>query len=211
MKLVLVLGCRSSTSTSTSLTVVIDDPVATKGVMHWQGRSWPVVIGQGAAWPDDKREGDGKTPLGKFALRGVYGYAPAPPRGTKLPYTQVDDKTFCVDDPASRQYTEIVHGSGDWKSAEPMLRRDAQYQWVIDVAHNPERVPGRGSCIFLHVWPAPDAPTIGCTAMAEPELARLIGELEPGTAFVVLPRADYKAREREWGLPALEASDTLPP
>ena len=65
-------------------------------------------------------------------------------------------------------------------SAEEMKRPDALYTWVVDVAHNPTRLPNGGSCIFLHVWSGADSTTVGCTAMAEPKLAQLIADRASG-------------------------------
>jgi len=181
---------------------------------------WPGVIGHsGAAWGRGlhgdgapgregpvKREGDGKSPAGAFAVRASYGYAATPPAGTALPYQPVDASWQCVDDGASATYTRIVDRrttTVDWKSAEDMRRTDELYRWVIDLAHNPTATPGAGSCIFLHVWRGPASATVGCTAMAEPELARLLAALSPAAepVFVLLPRADYDALAPAWNLP----------
>lgn len=185
------------------------------------GPAWPAVIGRGgAAWgiglhgdgaPANrtgpvKREGDGKSPAGVFALAGTYGYAARPPDGAGLPYTPVDATWKCVDDPASRHYNQIVNArttAPDWASAEDMRRPDALYAWVVEVAHNATRAPGHGSCIFLHVWGGPDDTTSGCTAMDEPRLAALLAQLSPAAspAFVLLPRAEYDALAPAWNLP----------
>ncbi|MDQ3367919.1 MAG: hypothetical protein M3680_21045 [Myxococcota bacterium] len=180
---------------------------------------WPGVIGKaGAAWGSGvhgtgapagregpvKREGDGKTPAGVFAVRKAYGYGETPPAGGELPYERVDASWKCVDDPASDRYTSIVNASEvdvDWKTAEDMRRADDLYEWVIDLAHNPEATPGGGSCIFLHVWSGPRSTTVGCTAMAEDKLHRLLGQLDRGAHYVLLPRADYDALAPAWGLP----------
>jgi L,D-peptidoglycan transpeptidase YkuD (ErfK/YbiS/YcfS/YnhG family) len=183
------------------------------------GASWQGVIGKtGAAWgsglhgpgaPGEragpvKREGDGKSPAGAFAIRGVYGYATRPPPHTTLPYTQTTADWQCVDDPASSHYTQIVDRSqlaADWQSTEPMRRHDALYTWVVDIAHNRAATPGGGSCIFFHVWRGPSSGTVGCTAMAEPKLAKLIGALDASAVYVLLPRAAYDAFAGPWGLP----------
>jgi len=187
------------------------------------GESWLAVIGAtGSAWGigqhgdappfghtgPRKHEGDKKSPAGAFAMRDAYGYATVPPEGTRLPYTPSDDNTKCVDDPASLHYASIVNKASlqvDWHSAEDMHRKDALYTWVLDVAHNPSRVPGEGSCIFLHVWKDADSPTVGCTAMAEPRLRKLLAQLDPSQnpTFVLLPRAEYTSLAAAWGLPAL--------
>jgi len=192
---------------------------------RWQpvGTAWTGVIGAaGAAWgrgvhgdgvPDNiagpiKREGDRKSPAGVFELAAAYGYAAAPPRGTSLPYTAVDASWQCVDDPTSSAYARVIDRrtvTPDWRSAEDMRRDDALYTWVIDVAHNPTRAAGAGSCIFLHVWSGPDSTTVGCTAMPEPDLARVLAWLRPDAhpLFVLLPRAAYVQLAPAWGLPAL--------
>lgn len=185
------------------------------------GPSWPAVVGvSGLAWgrgvhgdgpPDGaagpvKREGDGRGPAGMFALGGAYGYAAAPPAGTRLPYRAVTKTWRCVDDAASTRYGQVFDAKDvavDWRSAEDLRRPDALYTWVIDVRHNPTATPGAGSCIFLHVWRGPDDATAGCTAMAAPRLAALLADLDPATAplLVQLPAPVYAAVAGAWGLP----------
>jgi L,D-peptidoglycan transpeptidase YkuD (ErfK/YbiS/YcfS/YnhG family) len=57
---------------------------------------------------------------------------------------------------------------------------DDLYRWGVEVAYNPEREPGAGSCIFLHVWRGPGSPTAGCTAMPEDDLLTVLRWLRPG-------------------------------
>jgi L,D-peptidoglycan transpeptidase YkuD (ErfK/YbiS/YcfS/YnhG family) len=187
----------------------------------WQlvGDPWPGVVGHaGTGWgvglhgagnPEGqdgpvKREGDGKSPAGVFALRGSYGYAKSAPAGTALPYTQVSEPWKCVDDPKSQHYDRILDRRTvkvDWKSAEDMRRADELYTWTIDVAHNPEHVPGGGSCIFLHVWRGEKSSTVGCTAMDETKLAALLADLDREAIYVLLPQAQYATLAAPWGLP----------
>jgi L,D-peptidoglycan transpeptidase YkuD (ErfK/YbiS/YcfS/YnhG family) len=163
------------------------------------------VVGvHGVARIEDKREGDGKSPAGRFPLAIAYGYAAAPPPGTRLPYTTTDASWQCVDDADSRYYARVLDRrtvAPDWRSAEDMHRGDELYRWVIDTGYNPEHKRGRGSCIFLHVWAGPESTTVGCTAMAQPELVRLLSHLEPGATFVLLPRDEYRALAGAWSLP----------
>jgi L,D-peptidoglycan transpeptidase YkuD (ErfK/YbiS/YcfS/YnhG family) len=184
----------------------------------WQRTDeWPAVIGKnGSAWgigvhPSDrtgptKREGDLKSPAGVFAFRSAYGYAEEPHKGWRLPYEQSADLE-CIDDPASEHYTKIVDRKqvpSDWESAEQMRRDDTLYEWVIDVAHNPDAKPGAGSCIFLHVWSGPESSTAGCTAMDKGKLEALLDKLDPAShpLFVLMPRAEYSQVASAWGLPA---------
>ncbi len=84
-----------------------------------------------------------------------------------------------------------------------MRRDDDLYTWVVELAHNAQRTPGEGSCIFLHVWGSAKSTTSGCTAMAEDKLAALIAALPAdGAVMVLLPKDDYAALAASWQLPA---------
>jgi L,D-peptidoglycan transpeptidase YkuD (ErfK/YbiS/YcfS/YnhG family) len=214
------------------VTAIVDDWTSTRATLQlwqrtgdgWQrsGVSWSAIVGRGGtAWGAGlhgdgaaseregpiKREGDRKSPAGAFAIRGAYGYAAAPPQPTKLAYTSSGRGDLeCVDDPASAHYARIVDRkqvAADWQSAEQLLRDDVLYTWVIDIAHNPDHVPGKGSCIFFHVANGPRSST-GCTAMAEEHVVTLLTTLDPAArpAYVLLPRAEYQALAVAWGLPA---------
>jgi hypothetical protein len=149
-----------------------------------------------------KREGDARTPAGIFRLTEATGAAARPPEGTRLPYRPAAD-LVCVDDPRSRAYNRIVAPAApDWRSFEPMAL-PGLYDLTVFVAHNPEAVAGGGSCIFLHVWRAPGATTLGCTAMERADLEAVLAWLDPGArpAFVALPDAAYEALRASWELP----------
>jgi D-alanyl-D-alanine dipeptidase len=206
------------------LTAIIDDWSATKATLTlWQhddrgwseSGSWKGVIGYaGAAWGIGlhgsgaprghagpvKREGDGASPAGIFAIDSAFGFEPLP--SSKLRYTQLRDTTECVDDPQSSAYNTLVEHTpaADWTSSEHM-RSVAGYEYGLVIAHNPARTPGAGSCIFVHVWNGPDSNTVGCTAIPKQDLHQLLTWLEPGTVFVLLPRAEYRALQDQWGLP----------
>lgn len=209
------------------VTAVVEDWTSTHAQLTlWQrtlggwervGESWPAVLGKaGSAWGVGlgpagrdgpvKKEGDMKSPAGVFAFRTAYGYADDAPKTWHMPYEQSTDLE-CVDDPASDHYTKIVDRkqvASDWQSAEQMRREDALYEWVLDVAHNPDGKPGLGSCIFLHVWSDPESTTAGCTAMERPKLETLLSKLDPANQplYVLLPRTEYRAVAPLWGLPA---------
>ena len=203
----------------TLITVVTASPTATTGELRrWEraardGRGWravgapvPVVIGRsGLKAPADKREGDGASPAGRFALGGATGYQ-APPPGTRLPYRVADAALRCVDDAKSPAYNTVTAAppsGAPWASDERMRRDDELYRYTIFVRHNDARAPGRGSCIFLHVWRDAQSPTVGCTAMALDDLRALLGWVAPSTILVQLPRDEYARRQRAWELPPL--------
>lgn len=186
------------------------------------GEAWPAVVGvHGAAWGRGlhgrgapagqsgpvKKEGDGRSPAGVFAIGASFGYDKSPARGARLPYTQVDDDWLCIDDGASARYNQVLDTAGlevDWRSFEPMRRKDELYRRVIVVEHNPEPAPGAGSCIFLHLWHGPDGGgTAGCTAMAPDPMEALLAWLDPAArpVYVLLPAAAAIALRAPWALP----------
>ena len=127
-----------------------------------------------------KHEGDKCSPAGVFALPFTFGIA-ATAAQLHMPYIPLTDSIIGVDDPASRYYNQVVDSAlvqRDWTSHEPMRRWGDLYQWGAMIGHNPQCQPGRGSCIFLHRWPAPGKGTAGCTALSAEDLRDTIAWLD---------------------------------
>lgn len=186
------------------------------GAWRAEGGAVPIVVGQGGlGWGigferagPRKVEGDGRAPAGAFALGRAFGFAPADSMAwLRMPYMPLTMNTECVDDAASVRYNSVLERDTvarvDWNSAERM-RRIPQYEigFIVDYNAAP-RTPGRGSCIFFHIWERPGAPTVGCTAMDAEALASLMAWLDPRARPVVvqLPEAVYRATRAAWGLP----------
>ncbi len=173
------------------------------------GRSGLAPATHSASKPNQpiKREGDGKSPAGIFNFGHIFGYAPAAEVKFKMPYTHATDALECVDDSNSRFYNQLVDNQSvqkDWTSSEFMRRQDHQYRWGIVVNHNTSpTLPLGGSCIFLHIWKEPGAPTSGCTAMAEENLLELLHWLDPAKSprLLQVVEKDYPAYQKAFGLP----------
>lgn len=173
------------------------------------GLAWGVGLHPAEQGEPQKREGDGKAPAGVFRLSSAFGYAPAAEaEWIRLPYTQTDASTECVDDSRSRFYNRQVDRDAipqpDWTSHEELRRTDELYRWGVWVDHNSDPpVAMRGSCIFLHVWAGPGAATSGCTAMAEENLRQVLAWLDPRARPVLaqLPASQYERLRGAWGLP----------
>jgi D-alanyl-D-alanine dipeptidase len=155
----------------------------------------PVTLGRtGLAWAKGhhpaswnngimKKEGDGKSPQGIFAVTSFFGYKPEKEVGfvSQLPYKMCGKNDVCVDDVNSSSYNRLNVKNGvimDWKSAEDMLRTDSQYALgaMLDYNSNPV-VKGEGSCVFIHIWRAADKPTAGCTALPANEILPFFAKL----------------------------------
>lgn len=180
----------------------------------------PVLLGRsGLAWgrgtfspPQNgippKVEKDWRAPAGIFQLGLLFGYAPAPPGGTRWPYHQVGPWDAYVDDSTSPHYNRHIRvdprNVPAWFEKQRMRLGDAAYKWMLEIRHNQNpAVPGRGSAIFFHVRRGPTKPSAGCTTMAEADLVKLIRWLDPQASphYVLLPRADYQALRAAWRLP----------
>jgi L,D-peptidoglycan transpeptidase YkuD (ErfK/YbiS/YcfS/YnhG family) len=189
----------------------------------WRGQdAFPVTIGRnGSAWgiglhPDQpgprKREGDGRSPAGVFAIGTAFGYASSATTG--LAYAPMHEGHWCIDDDASPLYNRIVdaHDVGATAvagSTEPMRRDlhahgDMRYALGFVIEHNPRGERGAGSCIFAHVWRGADT-TAGCTAMEATAMERLLASLRAGAdpVFVLLPWPEYRRLQAVWRLPAV--------
>ena len=99
-----------------------------------------------------------------------------PPAGIHFPYRQATKLLHCVDDTGSVFYNSFVGenevkrdsaGRFPWRSSEAMKMDSIDYKYGIVVKHNPHSIPGKGSCIFLHVIGFDSLATSGCTAMGE--------------------------------------------
>ena len=137
----------------------------------------------------DKREGDGKTPLGLWPIRCVL-YRPdrsAAPK-TALPASAIDPADGWCDAPEDPAYNRPVRLPYP-ASAEQMWRDDHLYDLVVILGHNDDPpVPGLGSAIFLHLaWPD-YRPTQGCVALAREDLEAVLAAADPGSAVEVRAR-----------------------
>ena len=186
--------------------------------------SWPVLLGRkGLAWGKgislpleykipEKKEGDGKSPAGLFAIRRIlYGYEKKAPSPIVWPYVQLTQNHIGVDDPASCYYNQILDHTSvekpDWNSYEEMKRKDTLYRWLLVIEHNTKNtIPGAGSCIFMHLQKDSHTPTAGCTAMKEQELLFLVEWLgeEEKPLLLQVPFFIYKELQKALSLPKLD-------
>jgi L,D-peptidoglycan transpeptidase YkuD (ErfK/YbiS/YcfS/YnhG family) len=135
---------------------------------------------------DEKREGDGKTPLGVYTLRRVLYRADrleAPQTVLPLRALQKDDG-WC-DAPADPAYNRPV--MLPYAAAHECLwREDPVYDLIGILSHNDSPpIAGRGSAIFMHLARPDYSPTRGCIAMDEANLRRLFAFAGPQTPIKI--------------------------
>lgn len=151
------------------------------------GRVTRCALGKGGVIAaQDKREGDGKSPLGTWAIRRVLfrpdkGEAPQ----TGLPTKALErDDGWCdaPGDPAYNRAVKLPHPA----SAEQMWREDDVYDLVCVLAHNDDPpVPGLGSAIFMHLAKPGYTPTEGCVALSREDMLELLAAARIGNAVEI--------------------------
>jgi len=155
---------------------------AEKNLNNWHKVFEPMdaVIGSnGFANPDEKREGDGKTPSGIFPLKIAFGYQEL--IKSKMPYRQILSDDIWVDDIDAEDYNQWTKiNQTKATSYERMKRTDDLYKYGIVIGYNTDPVIyGKGSAIFLHVWKDKNSPTTGCVAVSEENMFKLLQWLDP--------------------------------
>ncbi len=116
----------------------------------------------------EKIEGDKKTPKGIFDLEKLYY------RGDKIskPFTKLQcvkisrNMGWCNDEKNSKNYNKLISTKKKIRN-EKLYRKDFKYDLVIPIKYNwRKRIPGKGSCIFLHLTKN-YKPTAGCIALCK--------------------------------------------
>jgi L,D-peptidoglycan transpeptidase YkuD (ErfK/YbiS/YcfS/YnhG family) len=166
--------------------------------MPWKRMSAaePAVVGKaGLGWgypflnfkegeEPEKVEGDNRTPAGFFRIGRSFGFGPSRRPG----YIEVKSgETVCVEDPSSPFYNRITKRSdvgsveADDMGSSPLYRRGLFVEYPSD------RESRRGSCIFIHIWSAPDIGTAGCVGLPEARVRALQEFSQAGAVLAVLP------------------------
>lgn len=136
-----------------------------------------------------KREGDGGTPIGTFALRELR-YRPdrlPTPESPLVTIATVPDDGWC-DAPGDTAYNRFVkrpYGA----STETLWRNDHFYDIAVMLGYNDAPViAGAGSAIFFHL--AKDAsgilqPTEGCVALRLEDMRAVLKRIAPDTQMTI--------------------------
>jgi L,D-peptidoglycan transpeptidase YkuD (ErfK/YbiS/YcfS/YnhG family) len=156
-----------------------------------------------------KKEGDGKSPAGVFALVRAFGVAKVlPDDAGGFPYLHTLPSTYCVEDVRSDWYNRIIDAQSviptTWERWSALRRPDGLFDWGLIVSQNdPDVRRGAGSCVFLHIWRGANVPTAGCTAMARDRIESIIRWLEPDAqpVLVQLPDTEFEEWRSRWDLP----------
>jgi len=132
------------------------------------------------------KEGDGKTPIGVFSFTEAFGILKNP--GTKKKYTRVDESHYWVDDSGSKYYNQFVSLNEvvkDWESAEHIVTYEESYHYVLSTSYNVEKIPGKGSAVFLHCTSEETEATAGCIAVPEIYMKEIVKRVESQCVLII--------------------------
>jgi len=121
-----------------------------------------------------KKEGDLKTPKGVFAIENLYFRSDRIKKPvTKLKCVKIEKKMGWSNDINNKNYNKLIKINKNF-SHEKLFRKDHKYDLLIPIKYNFEKiVPGKGSCIFLHLTKN-YKPTAGCIALKKKDFLILL-------------------------------------
>ncbi len=148
---------------------------------HWVVKQNPIEAGigkNGFAFPQNKIEGDGKSPTGIFKLGKLFSYEKQNNTLLENYITTKYDKW--IDDINSADYNKYVKGATTAKTFENLLLSNDSYKFCLVIEFNTNPViKGKGSAIFLHLVTKVPYFTAGCVAIKEEYMRSLIDWLDP--------------------------------
>jgi L,D-peptidoglycan transpeptidase YkuD (ErfK/YbiS/YcfS/YnhG family) len=122
-----------------------------------------------------KIEGDKKTPIGTFDIEHLYY------RKDKINFSKLNLKSipikpimgWCDDINYPKKYNKLIYINRHIH-CENLYRKDYKYDLLIPIKYNfNKRVPGKGSCIFIHLTKNYQ-PTAGCIALKKKDFLIMI-------------------------------------
>ena len=132
------------------------------------------------------KEGDGKTPVGVFLFVEAFGILENP--GSRIDYTKVEENHYWVDDSSSSYYNQFVSTdvvAKDWTSAEHIVEFGESYHYVLATSYNMERIPGKGSAVFLHCTSEDMRGTAGCIAISEEYMRAIMKRVNSHCVLII--------------------------
>ena len=162
-----------------------NDLVLTPRGVRFMGRYFPCSIGKGGI-RQDKREGDGATPVGVHHVTGLLYRADRVAQPAPWAFAIGKDDLWS-DASEDADYNQLVRAPYA-ASHEKLRRSDPLYDVILLTDWNwPEAEAGRGSAIFLHQWRRSGYPTEGCIAFDRNHLHWIAARAKPGTRVIVTP------------------------
>ena len=121
----------------------------------------------------NKKEGDYSTPKGLYNLKKLYFRKDR----VGIPKCKIEkkiikkDMAWC-DNPVKKKYNEEIK-TYNKELKEKLYRVDHRYDYLISISHNEQKIPYKGSAIFIHLTKNYE-PTSGCVALKKKDFEILL-------------------------------------
>ena len=147
-----------------------------------------VLIGKNGATLN-KKEGDGKTPIGEFETGIAFGMHESENVNLdeSVQYVKINENLYWIDDVNSKYYNRLIDVTKvnvDWKSAERLIDYKVQYEFALEVKTNPQNIAGKGSAIFIHC--SDGNQTAGCIALPREKMIELLSKIDKNTKVCIV-------------------------
>ncbi len=160
-----------------------------EATLEFAGQNYRCALGKSGI-THHKTEGDHASPIGQYPIRAVYYRADriAKPE-TSLECIVIQPNDGWCDDPAHALYNQKIQLPFD-ASHETLWRDDHLYDIVVVLGHNDNPpIPGKGSCIFMHVAQEDYSGTEGCVALSIQDLQVVLTSVRKDT-FINISSGD---------------------
>ena len=135
----------------------------------------------------NKKEGDKKTPKGKFNIENLYFRKDRKAKpSTLLKCIEIKKNMgWCNDVRFPKKYNKLIKIKKKIKH-EKLKRKDNKYDLLIPIKYNFKKpIPSKGSCIFIHLTKN-YKPTAGCIGLSEKDFLILIKLINKNTKIKIL-------------------------
>ena len=160
--------------------------IVRKNILSFNGIMFKCSIGKNGV-SNQKVEGDGCTPAGKYSFENVYYREDRVclPK-IELPKIPLNKDLGWCDDINSEDYNRPINFPYEY-NAELLHRVDNIYDIICVINYNFEPIiKGRGSAIFMHVARDGYAETEGCIALKLEDLIWLLSQINKKTNINIL-------------------------
>ena len=134
----------------------------------------------------NKREGDKKTPIGKFGIENLYFRKDRLNKpNTLLKCIEIKKNMgWCDDNNYPKKYNKLIK-INNYIGHEKLKRKDNKYDLIIPIKYNFKKPKvGIGSCIFLHLTNNYKS-TDGCIALKKKDFLILLKIIKKNSKIVI--------------------------
>ena len=134
-----------------------------------------------------KKEGDKKTPIGKFGIENLYfrGDRVKKPK-TSLKCIKINNNMgWCNDVKSPKKYNKLIK-INKVINHEKLKRKDHKYDLIIPIKYNFKKpIIGYGSCIFIHLTKNYKT-TAGCIALKKKDFLIMLKVIKKNSKIDIL-------------------------